>query len=163
MLSALVDPSSTTRLRLTQPAVKVEDIVALITKYAADLPTSRSARLDVQALRRPVVLLTGSTGNIGSHILAYLLSDKNIAKVYTLNRPSANPEERLKAAFAERLLPSDLLDKPKAVSLTGDVTLPNFGLSVERYNEVRQVRGDGRTSELTYETTGLIVCIAYHS
>ncbi|GJE92597.1 acetyl-CoA synthetase-like protein [Phanerochaete sordida] len=136
VLGALVDPSSGSRARLMQPSVKVEDIVALIAKYTAELPTPENGPTNVLAVQRPVVLLTGSTGNIGSHILAYLLAEKNVAKVYALNRPSANPGERLKAAFAERLLPADLLDKPKAVSLTGDVTLENFGLADEQYDEV---------------------------
>ena len=107
----------------------------MITKYTADLPTP-IVRTAGASVGLPVVLLTGSTGNIGSHILAYLLTDRRVGKVYALNRPSTDPEGRLKAAFEQRDLPLGLLDDERFVSLVGDVTQEAFGMERSRYDAV---------------------------
>lgn len=105
----------------------------MVAKYCANVPTQKRA---LDATGDVVVLLTGSTGNIGSHILAHLLEDQRITKIYTLNRPSAGAEDRLQTAFAERGLPVELLQLDKLVSLSGDVTQPNFALESAQYAEV---------------------------
>jgi hypothetical protein len=118
-----------------QSGVRTSDIEAFVSKYVSSLPPAK-ARDSAITSDECVVLLTGSTGNIGSHILAYLLSDQRISRVYTLNRPSANPDERLKLAFHERRLPTKLLDQPNLISLVGDVTQNLFGLDWSVYAEV---------------------------
>jgi len=45
--------------------------------------------------RNIVVLLTGSTGNLGSQILENLLLNPEISQVYTLNRASASSKSQL--------------------------------------------------------------------
>ena len=114
---------------------RTSEIESMVAKYAANIPTPRVTGLHAPEV--PVILLTGSTGNIGSHILAFLLLDSRVGRVYTLNRPSSDPIGRLKAALADRELPISLLDDPRLVSLTGDVTQDNFGLDKTRYDEVR--------------------------
>ncbi|GJE88440.1 acetyl-CoA synthetase-like protein [Phanerochaete sordida] len=115
--------------------IAVADIEALVHKYTGDLPAAKATR--PAGKPAPVVLLTGSTGNIGSHILASLLADTRIERVYTLDRPSVRaPLERLKAAFEERALPADMLDDPRLVALAGDVTQERFGLGAAVYDEV---------------------------
>lgn len=83
-----------------------------------------------------VVLLTGSTGNVGSHILSALLEDSRIRKVYTLNRPSASSETRQASAFKDRGLPVALLSSPKLVQLFGDTTAEALGLTPAVFDEV---------------------------
>lgn len=115
---------------------RAEEIRAMVAKYTADLPTPRASAANTLP-GAPVVLLTGSTGNIGSHILAHILADDRIGRVYTINRPSEDPLGRLRAALTERELPVDLLDTPKVVCLAGDVCREYFGLEVRVYDEVR--------------------------
>ena len=122
-IASLVDSSSAS---VFQAHSVVDDIRAMIAKYTADLPTAKAKGKAHSTA--PVVLLTGSTGNIGSHILACLLSEQRIERVYTLNRPSVDPLGRLRSAFSERGLPVELLDDSRLVSLAGDITRDNFGL-----------------------------------
>ncbi|EKM60508.1 uncharacterized protein PHACADRAFT_246502 [Phanerochaete carnosa HHB-10118-sp] len=129
-LAALVDPSASARVR--NP---VDEIQAMISKYTAGLHTARAGKAtDVGTA--PVVLLTGSTGNIGSHILAYLLAEPRVARVYALNRPSADPHERLASAFRERGLSEEALKSLRLVLLVGNATRERFGLEEAQYTEV---------------------------
>lgn len=84
------------------------------------------------------VLLTGSTGNVGAHILTALLSEPKVHHIYTLNRPSASlsAAERQAVAFKDRGLPVDLLTNPKLTQLLGDVTLNGFGLDAAQLEQV---------------------------
>ncbi|EKM51562.1 uncharacterized protein PHACADRAFT_127221 [Phanerochaete carnosa HHB-10118-sp] len=127
-LSRLVDTASDERSQAASPGVAVAEIEALVRRYTSDLPRAK-ANASVGPQGAPVVLLTGSTGNIGSHILVSLLADDRIACVYTLNRSSTSPPiERLKTAFSERALPVDILDSPKLSAFVGDITQSKFNL-----------------------------------
>ncbi|KAJ3525806.1 hypothetical protein NM688_g8348 [Phlebia brevispora] len=107
----------------------VKDIQDMLAKYSKNMPTYK---------QEIVVLLTGSTGNVGCHALASLLSEPRVTKVYTFNRPSANGgNNRQKAAFASRNLPVELLDSPKLVPLVGDLAIENFGLDKEVFAEIK--------------------------
>ncbi|GJF00089.1 acetyl-CoA synthetase-like protein [Phanerochaete sordida] len=133
-LLGIIDPSSAATASSPTDAVRT-----LIAKYTADIPVARAGKGVTRSEDdERVVLLTGSTGNIGSHILAYLLAEPRVARIYTLNRPSASaePRAREKAAFRERGLPQDALDDPRLVSLAGEVTLDKFGLDDAQYAEV---------------------------
>ncbi|THG96088.1 hypothetical protein EW026_g5678 [Hermanssonia centrifuga] len=116
---------------------KTKHIRDLIEKYSAGLP-KRSSAVATSNKTSFVVVLTGSTGNIGSHILASLLSDGRIARVYTLDRDSSSsgPWERQKFAFEDRGLPVELLSHRKLSSLVGDLNAPMFGLKPELYQEI---------------------------
>lgn len=119
--TAEVDPD---RRRLRQ-------IEELIEKYSADLP-------QLAATRAAVVMLTGSTGSLGSHILAALLRDEGISKVYTFDRPvpDVTAAQRLHNTFTERGLSVELLASAKVTALTGDLNAHHFGLDEAMYNEV---------------------------
>lgn len=82
-----------------------------------------------------VVLLTGSTGNLGSHILASLLLCPWVSKVFTLDR-GTSPREKLKASFKDRGLVLDLLQSEKLVTLTGDLTKSNLRLDIQVLQQV---------------------------
>ena len=121
-----------------QLSASVEAMDTLIKKYATytTLKPANYSGLRVPDTP-PIVLLTGSTGSIGSHILADLLADKRIARVYTLNRPSdMAPLSRLQSAFREKALNLNLLDIDSLVPLIGDVNREDFGLGTEIFSEV---------------------------
>ena len=83
--------------------------------------------------------MTGSTGNLGSHVLATLLADDRVSKVFSMDRQSKTHDSstRIIGAFEDRGLPTNLLNSRKFVTLTGDFNLPNFGLEQNVYEEVR--------------------------
>lgn len=116
-------------------SVLESDILAMVDKYASGMPSPKANNHSGRAGPH-IVLLTGATGNIGSHILGSLLADERVGRVYVLNRPSTEPAARLKAAFEFRKLPVDLLRSDKCVTLVGSVSQLNLGLDGERYSEV---------------------------
>ncbi|KAJ7053410.1 hypothetical protein C8F01DRAFT_996673, partial [Mycena amicta] len=70
-----------------------------------------SEGLDIPPLKQrissggTVVLLTGSTGGLGSHILDILLRRSSVERVYAFNRPGPTPiSQRQEAAFRNRAL-----------------------------------------------------------
>lgn len=110
---------------------RLQQIGELINQYTAGIP-------DRSATRARVVLLTGSTGSIGSHILVTLLRDEAISKVYTFDRHTKDVtiQQRLANSLRERGLPVELLSSAKLTALTGDLNADFFGLDRPTYYEV---------------------------
>ncbi|GJE92564.1 acetyl-CoA synthetase-like protein [Phanerochaete sordida] len=130
---ALVDPASSLNGTARSP---IDEIEEMITQYTADMPSG--ATIDRTTRQGVAVLLTGTTGGIGSHILAALLADDRVSKVYAFNRPQsmADSARRQAAAFAERHLPTELLSTGKHVGLTGDLNEDYFGLDQHTFDEI---------------------------
>ncbi|KAG6878054.1 putative NRPS-like protein biosynthetic cluster [Termitomyces sp. T159_Od127] len=117
------------------------EIEAMVEKYSAGLDNSSvfpSGAFSVP--KNKVVLLTGSTGNLGSQILAELLLNPSVECVYALNRAathSASVLERHVERFVGKALNVQLLGSDRLVFVEGDTTMPRFGLSDELYNKIR--------------------------
>ena len=118
-------------------------IEAMIEKYSQGLPGVLTSRVALTPNANDgldqVVLLTGSTGALGSHLLASLLQDKTVKRVYALNRLSASSPTvgRQKIGFVDQGLDTELLSSNKLVFIDGDISKTNMELEVEVYNEVR--------------------------
>ncbi|WP_426278652.1 amino acid adenylation domain-containing protein [Chryseobacterium sp. S-02] len=81
------------------------------------------------------IFLTGTTGFVGSHLLEELLHQTS-ANIYCLVRASSPEEglERIKATFKKfKLSWSDDYDN-RVIAMTGDLSLPHFGMENENYN-----------------------------
>lgn len=109
---------------------KIERMEAMLEKYCASfpqhVPTSRTAP------DKDVVLLTGTTGGLGSNILAHLVASDTVGRVFALNRPSRQGESLLSrqvAALADRGLDPNIAHSPKVVFVEGDF---NEGLGVSQ-------------------------------
>ncbi|KAL4257534.1 Adenylate-forming Reductase [Pleurotus pulmonarius] len=122
----------------------ISEMEAMVEKYSQDYPmhgpSLESGTLEYS--NRESVLLTGSTGSLGSYILERLLLDDAIHKVYALNRKDRRPsirsiEERQKDAFVERGLNVDLLESPKLIFVEGD-TGSIHSLRAELLNDMRK-------------------------
>ncbi|KAG1835909.1 putative aminoadipate reductase [Suillus subalutaceus] len=125
----------------------VHAIGAMIEKYSTGF-----LKLDPDSMERPakrarldggrVVLLTGSTGTLGSYILADLLGRPEVSTVYVLNRFSAasgtySSMRQLKA-FEERGLNTQLLTSSrKVLYLEGDVSQDRLGLTPPTYERLK--------------------------
>jgi hypothetical protein len=115
----------------------VASVCAMIQRYTQDMAAVRPS--NQLKLSQDVVLLTGSTGGLGSQLLVGLLADSKVAKVITLNRSSTQSSllERHKAVFSDRGLDVALLKSPKLILLEGEVSSEHLGLSPGQYEEVR--------------------------
>lgn len=116
---------------------EMEDMLArLSTDFTPLPPFQRSHRDGLGA-----VVVTGTTGSLGAHVLAHLLKTCQFSKVYALVRPGKEGEtsmDRQIAAFRSRGLDAALLSSPILAVLPSSVELPSLGLTHESYEEVSQ-------------------------
>ncbi|KAH7879221.1 uncharacterized protein C8R40DRAFT_1166466 [Lentinula edodes] len=87
-----------------------------------------------------VVLLTGSTGNLGAQMLASLIPNDAVARVYTLNRSSTRMSmlDRHKERFQDKSLDTILLSSEKLIFLEGEASQSDLGLQYDLYSELLQ-------------------------
>ena len=119
-------------------------MVAMVAKYTKDMfgrrqtPTETSG--DSSSLFLENIVLTGTTGALGSHLLAQLLSNDAVKRVWALNRPSKDPAksniQRQCASFEDKLLDVELLNHSKLEFLECALGEPQLGLSRESYDKV---------------------------
>lgn len=120
----------------------VKAMLDMISKYTSDFPTHSPLDDDsVGEISGEVILLTGSTGGLGTYLLGHLLRDPRVSKVYALNRRTKatgmiSVLERQKAAFQDRGLDVGLLSDPKLVMVEGDATHNNLGVDQQTYERV---------------------------
>lgn len=77
------------------------------------------------------IVLTGSTGSLGSYLLDHLFGCPDIKKIYCLNR-SLDGHGRQLQAMRERKL-CEQWDENRVVFLHADLSKPDFGLSTDFY------------------------------
>lgn len=95
--------------------------------HASDFPVS--ARAPRQSHNEVVVLLTGSTGSLGSYILDSLISETRVTQVYCLNRGPDSLGRQRKSQSAKNLhQPTD-----KISCLDADLSREFFGLPIDMY------------------------------
>ncbi|KAG1770620.1 putative nonribosomal peptide synthetase [Suillus placidus] len=125
----------------------IHAIGAMIERYSAEFLELDSGSMERPAKRARldggrVVLLTGSTGALGSYILADLLGRPEVSTVYVLNRFSAAPGTysslRQLKAFEERGLNTRLLTLSRKIFyLEGDVSQDRMGLASTTYERLK--------------------------
>lgn len=80
------------------------------------------------------VILTGSTGSVGSYVLESLLNQKHVRKIYCLNRSADGKRKQAESGTFRGLStewPSDRVE-----FLQVDLSKPQFGLSQDVYTEL---------------------------
>jgi Male sterility protein len=140
----VADPQSTQGVDL---ASRGRELQTVVDKYTESFP----ARLMLNGSTLPlpsgdVYLLTGTTGGLGSNMLAQLLEVPTVTRIYAFNRPSksATSEMRQLTAFRQRGLNTDLLSYGKLVYVEGDLSEPSFSLDDKQYGEVSRVTSAAR-------------------
>ncbi|KAA1475309.1 acetyl-CoA synthetase-like protein [Dentipellis sp. KUC8613] len=118
-------------------ATRGKELQAVVNRLTKEFPERPQDLVPVPA--GETYLLSGSTGGLGSNILAQLLTSDKVVRVYVFNRPSSmgTSEERHKAAFEKRGLDAGLLSSRKLKYVEGDFSELNFGIEPEAYNELR--------------------------
>ncbi|CAL1703617.1 unnamed protein product [Somion occarium] len=112
------------------------DIQTLIDKYTPKFPEDATTE-PFEGAEEAVVVLTGSSGHLGSHILASLLQQDKVAKVYTFNRGN-DVVEKQRNAFQNRGLPVSLLQDKRLVQLPTDLSVSSLGLSPDILHEIKR-------------------------
>ena len=137
----VADPHFTQGVDLT---TRGKELQALVDKYTEGFPSRLTHDGSAYpVLRGDVYLLTGTTGSLGSNMLAQLLEAPGVTRVYAFNRPSkaATLRARQLSAFKERGMNVDLLSSEKLVYVEGDLSAPDFALDHKFYREVSTAPG----------------------
>jgi hypothetical protein len=131
------DAAATTDASGKDVGESVAEIEKMIGKYTLGLDGGK--RFSGPLLPEAVVLLTGTTGGLGSYFLSQLLQDAAVNRVYAFNRPSSSGTslERQMSAFADRGLDVALLASPKLVFVEGDAAESGLGLPKDKFEELK--------------------------
>lgn len=81
------------------------------------------------------IVLTGSTGSLGSYFLHFLISSPTVSRIFCLNRSEDGGRSKQLAGNKERGLSTDFT---KVTFSHADLCLPDLGLGEETYAEVLQ-------------------------
>ncbi|KXL48244.1 MAG: hypothetical protein FE78DRAFT_87403 [Acidomyces sp. 'richmondensis'] len=107
----------------------------MLNKYTKNLPQPHAAEPHFEGDGRITVLLTGSTGSLGTYILHALLSNDRVEKVFCLNR-SIDGENRQKKINKDRGLIFEW--GHRALFFQTNLARKKFGLDDEVYERLRQ-------------------------
>lgn len=111
-----------------------ERIQNLVDKYTSDLPKNRAVNWQESA-SPSTVILSGSTGSLGTYLLHNLASNPSVSKIYCLNRSDA--EQRQKKSFEEKALDLESsVWSSKIEFLQTSFGEERFGLTEDKYNEL---------------------------
>ena len=102
-------------------------------QYESDLPVNARETVDSSG-QSLVVLLTGSTGSLGSYLLNVITQDSSISRVYCLNR-SVDAENRQRQMQTSRGLSTVF---SKVEFLQYDMSKPYLGLELLVYKRILQ-------------------------
>jgi len=83
------------------------------------------------------IVITGTSGSIGSSVLVNCLKCPNVKHIYALNRPSVDPVKAQKAALAKRGFDPSLLDDPRLVILNADLAAGDLGIGGSLLEKLR--------------------------
>ncbi|KZT01340.1 acetyl-CoA synthetase-like protein [Laetiporus sulphureus 93-53] len=113
---------------------------AMAAEYSGQFP-ARPIDAKVPRPEGQVVLVTGTTGSLGCHLLSRLVSDSEVSRIYALNRAARDKTsllDRHRNALRAQSLSANLLEYEKSFLLEGDLTEDNFGLPFEVYEEMHR-------------------------
>ncbi|RYC58014.1 hypothetical protein CHU98_g8197, partial [Xylaria longipes] len=114
---------------------EVESMKALWQKYVSDPPKAKPGRPNPSD-EGQVVIITGTTGMLGSYMLDRAVRNPAVKRVICLNRPDDGGKARQATAMAGRGLVTDY--ESKTTFLHVDMSRSDFGLSRDDYNELLQ-------------------------
>ncbi len=110
---------------------EIEEMKTMIKRYSSFQKHVPGSSPDPEGY---TIVLTGSTGSLGAHILALLLARSEVRNVYCLVR-GENPQERVLEALRQRDL--DVPDTTRLVALTSDLGRKDLGLSPEIFDKLK--------------------------
>lgn len=114
----------------------VAAMLAMVNKYRTNFPKHVPS---TTVPTKDVVLVTGTTGSLGSTLLSRLLKIPEVEHIYALNRPGDEGREllqRQRDRLVEWGLDPEIIHSPKVTFLESDMSEDRLGLPVETYNKV---------------------------
>ncbi|KAG2097390.1 hypothetical protein BD769DRAFT_246669 [Suillus cothurnatus] len=134
-LSALTEAEQRNSSELS----KVSEMRSLVAKYTSGFKIPKTLLPSSLSSRDCVVLITGTTGVVGAHLLECLLHVPQITRIFLLNRTKPGTPtmlERHQDIFQAQSLDPTGLETDKVVYLEGTLDKDYFGLSTDTFNEM---------------------------
>lgn len=123
--SAHIDDDISKRAKLVEQSEK------LLRKYTVDLPNPTVMTGPAGSDHQLSVILTGSTGSLGSYVLEGLTRNRQISRVTCLNRSTDGRSKQMTSNKIRGL--SDDWPEGKVQFFQADMSKPNFGLGDDVY------------------------------
>ncbi|KAG8686616.1 hypothetical protein FRC09_014024 [Ceratobasidium sp. 395] len=130
-------PTSNEASPVGTSACILESIHAMIARYNCGWkipPKHLKSRVPPLGER---VVVTGTTGALGSYLLAHLLENDRVEKVWAMNRRSREVEQRQRASFIDKGLDVGLLKSNKLVLVEANLEAEDLGMKAELFDEIR--------------------------
>ncbi|TFK24574.1 hypothetical protein FA15DRAFT_756455 [Coprinopsis marcescibilis] len=122
------------------PREPIEVMKDMVQKYIGHSPLRHILATGTPRAPAPgkTVLLTGTTGSLGSNILRSLLADQNVSKVYAFNRtmPGVGLKQRQQRAFEAQGISAELASSSKLTLLHVDLCEIDFNLDADMLSEI---------------------------
>lgn len=137
-------------------AARASAVENAVTRYTENLPprtTIQEAAADAKKSNSTIAII-GSTGYVGSHLVANQLDNAAVSRIYCLDRGS-DASARLQAALGK--LGKDL-DTSKLVFFKAEIGAPRLGLSQEQYQQISD-----EVDVIVYNSWRLDFGLAIHS
>ncbi|KAJ6194076.1 hypothetical protein J3E72DRAFT_199340, partial [Bipolaris maydis] len=120
-------------IKMKHPSSREEELGTLVRKYTADLIQKERGTAARERLSKQTVLLTGSTGSLGSHVLQSLLQRPDVERVYCLNR-ALDAGNRQENGFKKYHYP--VPDLSRVEFFQADFSAVRFGLAEVAYKRL---------------------------
>lgn len=112
--------------------VRIAKLQKLLERFVGDLPVSYAFPPPSTGPGHDMhIVLTGSTGSLGSHMLHHLIAVPGVTKIYCLNR-AVDGQEKQKQSNAERGL-TDIWSPDQVKFIHTDMSKSKFGLDDQTY------------------------------
>lgn len=109
-----------------------DTLTALLEKYTQDFATPSNTQANPNK-NGQTVLLTGSTGSLGSYLLHYLEQSTSVAKIVCLNRATDGGKDKQPNASTMRGLSTSY---PKTEFIQADLAEEYFGIGQDKYTQL---------------------------
>ncbi|CAE6436771.1 unnamed protein product [Rhizoctonia solani] len=142
----VVQLSKNSNATVDSTAEILQNIRAMIQKY--DSGWSRQIACCLQPVQKEHVVVTGTTGGLGSYLLARLLENDKVERVWAMNRKSnKGNRNRQTASFEDKLL--DI--RSEATIIIHNAWQVNFNFSLQSFEP--SIRGVRNLLDLAFEST----------
>lgn len=105
-------------------------------KYAANLPNNSGKWREHRPKDGNTIILTGSTGSLGSYVLESLAQHSSIKRIYCLNRSGEGMKKQAEVSQPRGLMTAWSTHKVRF--LKADLSKPSFGLNSLQYQKLLQ-------------------------
>ncbi|KAJ7233038.1 hypothetical protein C8J57DRAFT_1090832 [Mycena rebaudengoi] len=118
---------------------KVSVIHGKVSSYTRDFPL-HIGEMDLPSSSEKVVMITGTTGELGCYLLAVLVADNSVSRIYALNRSLRDSSVlcRQSQALVDRGLDPTIVDSQKLVLLEADISSLRFDVEESVYREMQE-------------------------